>query len=328
MDVSVIMINYNTFSLTKDALDSIFRETKGIDYEVILIDNASPDGSGDRLSVLYGNKIVYLQSGGNLGTSKAFNIALKHASGKYVLWLNTDILLKENFIKKLFDYMEIDPNCGICGGNLFNGRGEPTLSYDKELLTGRVAMYNVRTIVVLFRALFKKQISNHFNYTSRPMRVGGIIGADLMVRRDCFDRVGSFNENIFMYGEETDFTYRVTHETNYTVVSVPDAHMTHLEGGGVSQNDSFNERKETIVLTGISTYLKNCLGKEDVFLYVKARYIAAKKRRFFYSLLGYREKKEVFAQKEAFFRRHLTEFDTFYSSLPGQEGTQKKGERI
>ena len=78
MDVSVIMINYNTFSLTKDALDSIFRETKGIDYEVILIDNASPDGSGDRLSALYGNKIVYLQSGGNLGTSKAFNIALKH----------------------------------------------------------------------------------------------------------------------------------------------------------------------------------------------------------------------------------------------------------
>ena len=135
MDVSVIMINYNTFSLTKDALDSIFRETKGIDYEVILIDNASPDGSGDRLSALYGNKIVYLQSGGNLGTSKAFNIALKHASGKYVLWLNTDILLKENFIKKLFDYMESDPNCGICGGNLFNGRGEPTLSYDKELLT-------------------------------------------------------------------------------------------------------------------------------------------------------------------------------------------------
>lgn len=157
MDVSVIMINYNTFSLTKDALDSIFRETKGIDYEVILIDNASPDGSGDRLSALYGNKIVYLQSGGNLGTSKAFNIALKHASGKYVLWLNTDILLKENFIKKLFDYMESDPNCGICGGNLFNGRGEPTLSYDKELLTGRVAMYNVRTIVVLFRALFKNK---------------------------------------------------------------------------------------------------------------------------------------------------------------------------
>lgn len=300
MDVSVIMINYNTFSLTKDALDSIFRETKGIDYEVILIDNASPDGSGDRLSALYGNKIVYLQSGGNLGTSKAFNIALKHASGKYVLWLNTDILLKENFIKKLFDYMESDPNCGICGGNLFNGRGEPTLSYDKELLTGRVAMYNVRTIVVLFRALFKKQISNHFNYTSRPMRVGGIIGADLMVRRDCFDRVGSFNENIFMYGEETDFTYRVTHETNYTVVSVPDAHMTHLEGGGISQNDSFNERKETIVLTGISTYLKNCLGKEDVFLYVKARYIAAKRGDSFI-LCSENAKRKMFLRKRKLF---------------------------
>ena len=96
MDVSVIMINYNTFDLTKDALNSIFENTKDLTYEIILVDNASPDGSGEKLKELFQDKIVYLQSGGNLGTSKAFNLGLKRASGKYILWLNTDIHFQNN----------------------------------------------------------------------------------------------------------------------------------------------------------------------------------------------------------------------------------------
>ena len=87
MDVSVIMINYNTFDLTKAAIESIFAHTEGISFEVILVDNLSPDGSGERLREIFKNKIIYLQSGGNLGTSKAFNLGLKQASGKYILWL-------------------------------------------------------------------------------------------------------------------------------------------------------------------------------------------------------------------------------------------------
>ncbi len=320
MDVSVIMINYNTFDLTKDALNSIFEYTKDLTYEIILVDNASPDGSGEKLSELYKDRIVYLQSGGNLGTSKAFNLGLKKSSGKYILWLNTDILLMGNFMKTLFDYMERDKRCGIAGGNLFNGAGEPTLSYDKQLLTGKVAMHNVNNFVVLWRTLFKKRISNHFNYTGRPMRVGGIIGADFMVRRDCFDRVGNFNENIFMYGEETDFTYRVTNLTDYTVMSVPEAKMVHLEGGGApNENVVFNARKEKIVLTGICTYLKNCLGREDVRLYIKSRLIAARKRKFFYTLLGKKERAQVFAQKAGFFRGYLNDLNAFYAALPGGE---------
>ena len=316
MDVSVIMINYNTFDLTKDALESIFARTQGLAYEIILVDNLSPDGSGERLRDLFGDKIVYLQSGGNLGTSKAFNLGLKHATGKYILWLNTDILIKENFIKKLFDYMESDPKCGICGWNLYNGEGKPTLSYDKHLLTGRVARHNVRTGVVLFRAIFKRLLCEHFNYSGKPMRVGGIIGADFMVRKDCFDRVGKFNENIFMYGEETEFTWRVVHLTDYTVMSVPEAEMIHYEGGGaVSENLIYNECKETIVLTGISKYLKTCCGKNDVYLYLKSRMIAAKKRMLFYRVFGKKNRAEVFKKKAAFFSKKLKLFDEFYSAL-------------
>ena len=101
MDVSVIMINYNTFELTQNALDSIFEYTSGLEYEIILIDNNSPDGSGEKLSAHFGDRIKYIQAGANLGTSKSFNLGLRAAGGKYVLWLNTDILIKENFIKKL-----------------------------------------------------------------------------------------------------------------------------------------------------------------------------------------------------------------------------------
>ena len=108
MDVSVIMINYNTFDLTRDALESIFAHTKEIEYEIILIDNASPDGSGEKLRDLFGEKIVYIQAGGNLGTSKAFNIGLKQSKGKYILFLDGDDYLDIHLYGLVKQYMEKD----------------------------------------------------------------------------------------------------------------------------------------------------------------------------------------------------------------------------
>ena len=316
MDVSVIMINYNTFQLTKDALKSIFEYTKDLQYEVILVDNCSPDGSGGQLRNLFGDKIKYIQSGGNLGTSKAFNMGLKTASGRYILWLNTDILIKDNFIKKLFDYMESDPDCGMCGGNLYNGQGKPALSYDRVLLSGRRARRDVRLYSVILRRIFKRVLSLNFNYSGKPMVVGGIIGADFMVRRDCFEKVGAFDEDIFMYGEETEFTYRVHKYTDYKSVSVPAAEMIHFEGGGApSENEVYNEKKERIVITGISTCLKKCYGEKDVHLYLKARLVSAKRRRRFCTFLRKRDRIEIFNSKIKLIEDYIRNFDKFYNAL-------------
>lgn len=326
MDVSVIMINYNTFSLTKDALDSIFRETKGIDYEVILIDNASPDGSGDRLSAFYGNKIVYLQSGGNLGTSKAFNIALKHASGKYVLWLNTDILLKENFIKKLFDYMESDPNCGICGGNLLDYRGKPMNSCRMEFESLKSIKRDHSILFNLFKKFAFRR--SDYNYSSYPQRVAWVCGADMMVRKEVFDRIGGLDEVIFMYAEEEEFQYRMTQLTGYTVMSVPWAHMYHLEGGSVKKKKrGYNDAWERLMLLGLPRFFYKWHGEKTVRQYLKVRIKGLKKLRFLELLTLKKDRAERHKQMIALYREYLANFSAYLEQLKGEDD-HLKGERI
>lgn len=316
MDVSVIMINYNTFDLTKDALDSIFARTQGLAYEIILVDNLSPDGSGEKLRDLFGDKIVYLQSGGNLGTSKAFNLGLKHATGKYILWLNTDILIKENFIKKLFDYMESDPKCGVCGGNLLDFRGRPVDSF-------RRAFENVGTMrrrYSIFINLLLKFPHRRFgyNYSNKPRRVAWVGGADMMVRRSIFDQIGGLDEVIFMYAEEMEFQYRVTKFTDYTIMSVPWAHMYHLENGSIMpKRKIFNEKWERLILLGFPRYLYKWFKTEDVKKYLEVKIRGTRKLYFIYKVLGDPQRADRCKKLILLFREYLNNFDWYLLQLQG-----------
>lgn len=269
MDVSVIMINYNTFELAKNALESIFRETDGISYEIVLIDNASPDGSGEQLQALFGDRILYVQAGGNLGTSKAFNLGLKMASGRYILWLNTDILLKENFIKELFDFMEQTPDCGICGGDLLDFEGKPTHSYRRALPSAKTDRRDMSICVKIFRKLFRKRLSSEYNYTGKPLDVGYITGADMMIRRDVIDKIGGFDEDIFMYAEECEFTFRMKKNTTYRAISVPNAHMYHLEGASFSGKNTFSERRFRESCRGMRVYMEKCYGEREAVRFLR-----------------------------------------------------------
>lgn len=317
MDVSVIMINYNTFDLTKDALESIFKHTEGLQYEIILIDNASPDGSGERLRDLFGEKIVYLQSGANLGTTKAFNLGLKQAKGKYILWLNTDILIKENFIKKLYDYMESDPNCGVCGGNLLDFKGRPVDSF-------RRAFENVGTmrrrysIFINLLLLFPHRRFG-YNYSKKPRRVAWVGGADMMVRRCVFDEVGGLDEVIFMYAEEMEFQYRVTKLTKYTIVSVPWAHMYHLENGSIKpKKKKFNEEWERLMLLGFPRYLYKWFGVAEIKKYLKVKISGARKLYYISKIKRDAQQAERYKKQIELYHEYLNNFDSYVMSLKGE----------
>lgn len=293
------MINYNTYKFTCDALDSIFENTIGLDYEIILLDNNSPDGSGAAIAEKYKDRIRYIQCGDNLGTSKAFNIGAKQALGKYVLWLNTDILIKENFVKKLFDFMEITPDCGICGGNLYDFNGKPAHSYKKKLVTPKTAMKDRGLLITLWRRCFKKILSEQFNYSGKVMKVGYITGADMMVRREVFDAVGYFDEDIFMYAEETEFTYRMTTQTDFSVYNVPYAHMYHLEGASFNgEKKLFNLNRYKLVLKGNLVYFYKHFGFESVVRYLKHSARAFKKYIFICNFIKKSAKREYKAKLE------------------------------
>jgi len=287
MDVSIVMINYNTFELTKNAINSILENTKDINYEIILIDNASPDGSGEKLNNIFKDKIIFIQSDNNLGTSKAFNIGAKKSNGKYVLWINTDILIHDNFIKILFDFMENNPKCGICGGNLLDFEGNPTHSYKRYLPNAKTIKKEKSLLYIknFKRNNLKKSLE--YNFTDKPLEVGYVTGADMMIRASLFDEIGYFNEEIFMYAEESEFTFRVK-QKGYSVYSVPNAKMLHLEGASLGKK--FNENRFRFSNNGICVYLKSCYGDEEVLKYLNVCLKKYKKFKFLYKLFGKKEK--------------------------------------
>lgn len=234
MDVSVIIVNYNTLELTKNTIESVLKKTEGLNYEVILVDNASTDGSVEYFENNYKEKIIFIQNRENLGFGKANNKGIEIAKGKYIFLLNSDTLLINNAIKILFDFMEQNIECGVCGGNLYDRDNKPVHSFKKELVNIYSDFDFIKNFILKF--IYKKRMD--FNYTNKNIEVGYITGADMFIRKKMLEKVGIFDSDFFMYFEETELTARIK-SSGKKIISVPQAKIIHLEG----KSTQFKERK-------------------------------------------------------------------------------------
>ena len=233
MDVSVIIVNYNTLELTKNTSESVFEKTRGLKYEIILVDNASTDGSVEFFERSYQEKIILIKNKENLGFGKANNIGAKEAKGKYLFLLNSDTLLINNAIKILFDFMEKNNKCGVCGGNLYDAQLFPTFSYKKKMMGYESELKEpliFGLISIISKKLKKYDWSNpFFNFSDNNLKVELIIGADFFIRREIFEKLTGFDEDFFMYHEESELCFRVL-KLGYSIYNVPAAKIIHLEG--------------------------------------------------------------------------------------------------
>lgn len=226
LDVSVIIINYNTLKMTDECICSVIEKTSGISYEIILVDNASIDGSKEFFSK--DKRVTYIYNDENLGFGRANNKGIKIAQGRNILFLNSDTLLRNNAIKILSDYLDNHPKVGACGGNLFLQDGTPGMSF------GRYFPSLYEELNIFFEYIPDKIIygeNSHFNYTGDELKVGFISGADLMVKHSVLDAVGCFDPHFFLYYEETELCLRI-HRSGKSIVSVPKAEIVHFDGGG------------------------------------------------------------------------------------------------
>lgn len=234
MDVSVIIVNYNTLELTKNTIESVFEKTIEVSYEIILVDNASTDGSVEFFENNYKDKIILIKNNENLGFGRANNKGIEIAKGKYIFLLNSDTLLINNAIKILFDFMEQNIECGVCGGNLYDINNNPVHSFKKELINIYLDFEFIKDFVS--KIIFKKRLD--FNYTNQNMEVGYITGADMFIRKEVLEKVGVFDLDFFMYFEETELTARVK-LFGKKIISVPQAKIIHLE----EKSTQFKEKK-------------------------------------------------------------------------------------
>ena len=235
MDVSIIIVNYNTKQLLADCLNSIYEQTKDISFEVIVSDNGSKDGSIEMLKADF-PQVILIENNANLGFGAANNRGLAIAKGKYIFYLNSDTILLNNAVKYFFDYWENSPekdSIGALGANLLSINKETIHSGGlfpdyKSDISG--LMHNIYgfTKQFFFHKLFKKNLPEYKNEKSEKIigLIDYITGADLFLKNDNF---AYFDEDFFMYCEETYLQYQLfMNNKNRLLINGPQ--IIHLEG--------------------------------------------------------------------------------------------------
>ena len=258
IDVSVILVNYKTFSYTKAAIHSIIEKTSSLNYEIIVIDNSCDTGEKVKLDSLskYAS-VIYSKS--NVGFGVANNNASLLAKGEYLFFLNTDTVLLNNSIFILYDFIRNNPCVGAVCPNLYNASLEPTHSFFKSKYTP-FTLINKRFFPISFSKLFSKKRKD-FNYKKKPVEIKGYIcGAALMIRKELFKNIGGFSKDIFMYGEDVLLGGAINKKTNFKMYNIPSSKIMHLEGG--SSQNGITQFKAYNMMRGRYLYFYNLYDKK------------------------------------------------------------------
>ena len=256
-EVTIIIVNYKTKELTIQCINSIYEKTKGVSFDVIVVDNKSDDGSVELIKKQFPN-VKIIGNDINSGFGKANNIAIRTAKTKYVFLLNSDTILLNDAVSIMYDYMEKNSSVGACGGQLYCENHNKTSSYGKFLTIKE----RILSIFISTKKLFGKNVYLGYDNCELPHEVDFIIGADLMLRKSVIDEIGMFDEDFFLYFEESELQYRIR-KGNYNIFILPDAKIIHF--GSKSFNDRKVKREE--YLKSEYLYYKKCykLSKYSIF---------------------------------------------------------------
>lgn len=217
--LSIIILNYNTADLVIQCLKSIY-ETVGTQIlgEVIVVDNASTDGSISKISTAYPSAKL-IQAPFNLGFAKGNNLGMQHASGDFLLLLNSDTIVCDNMIARLVEVLQNNPTVGAVGSRILNLDGT-----DQDYPTRFPSLAQM-----IIRMFVRRQIPWPIEPTKMPVRTERIMGACLMTRRDVLDQIGFLDETFFMYDEDVDWSIRCR-KAGWELWLMPDVATIHLKG--------------------------------------------------------------------------------------------------
>lgn len=226
MDISIVIVNWNTRDLLLNCLASVYRTIQGIDFEVFVVDNASSDDSVAAVRAHYPG-VTIIANPENLGFAAANNRAFRRMQGRYALLLNSDAVLTKDAVATLFEFMEQNKKVGMACGQLLNQDGSRQNS-----IANFPAVLPLLCNETLLRLLLPKRFPSKHQTYDRPIEVDSCIGACLMVRKTAMDQVGLLDEDFFFFFEETDWAYRFK-QAGWSSCFVPGAKIYHLQGKSV-----------------------------------------------------------------------------------------------
>jgi GT2 family glycosyltransferase len=227
--VSIVIVNWKTPELLARCLDSLNSDTGSDRFEIIVIDNASGDGSVEMLKSDYPG-VQVIANDANLGFSKACNQAIPGARGGYVLLLNPDTEICENAVSALADFMDAHSDCGAAGPKVLNSDGSLQLACRRSFPTPEAAFYRITYLSHLF--------PNHPRFSKynlswadpdKELEVDALSGSAMMVRAETIKEIGLLDEDIFMFGEDIDWCWRIK-QAKWTVMYTPASVIYHIHG--------------------------------------------------------------------------------------------------
>lgn len=259
MNLSVVIVNYQTFEMTKNTINSIFEHSYPFSYEIIVVDNASSDDSLSRLQEYFKDKVKFIASSENNGFAAGNNQALRQVNSDYVLLLNSDTIVWENTLENIYAYMENHEDVGACGCRVRLEDGQ----LDKAC---KRSFPNVKNS--FFRLFHIPTNSKDDNYNLTDLADDGIYeidcltGAFMFMRKSALDEAGLLDETFFMYGEDIDLCYRIK-QGGWKIVYYGESSITHLKGA------SSKKQKNKLIYEfyrAMYIYYKKHHAKESFFL--------------------------------------------------------------
>lgn len=245
-------------------LSSINKSSTNLRYEIIVVDNASTDGSRQIFSDLLETKdnFHYYYSETNLGFGKANNIGFDLARGKYTLILNPDTLIEPNTLQVMYDYMESNPDIGTSGCKVLNLDGSFQSACRRGFPTPWASFCKLFGLQRLFpnSRLFAKYNLSYLNEDDTN-DIDALIGAFMFTRTDVLKRINGFDESFFMYGEDLDLCYRIK-EAGYRVSYYPKTTIIHFKGES-SKRSTLNETKH--FYDAMEIFARKHYGKSKLF---------------------------------------------------------------
>jgi len=233
MDVSIVIVNWNTCNILRDCLRSVYSETTEVQFEVIVIDNASEDNSVEMVHCDFPD-VILIENQENRGFAAANNQGIAVAQGRYVLLLNSDTVVLGNTIKKTIDFADSHPKAGIVGCQVLNPDKslQPTCFMFPSILNMLLSTTYLYKLFPKNKFFGREQMTWWDRKSTRQVDV--VTGCFMLVRREAIERVGLMDERFFMYVEETDWCYRFK-QAGWKVMFTPCGEIIHLHGASSKQ---------------------------------------------------------------------------------------------
>ena len=226
MDLSVVIVNYQTFELTRNTINSIFEYSYPFSYEILVVDNASSDDSLSKLQDYFKDKVTFIASKENNGFAAGNNQALRVAKGRYVLLLNSDTIVWENTLENIYNYMEKHTDVGASGCRVLLENGD----LDKAC---KRSFPNVKNSFFRLFHIPTNSKDDNYNLDGLPddeiYEIDCLTGAFMFMRAEALNEAGLLDETFFMYGEDIDLCYRIK-KAGWKIIYYGESKITHLKG--------------------------------------------------------------------------------------------------